>query len=130
MLKVRVNPLVVAAALGLLGPAAMEEDEPTGPVGLWQRAEDGTPGFPGRLGERIEVLAIEDRVYVDGGDGAGPLSDWTWPNSEALVVSRQVEDAAIRQELRATGPDGLDVVTWVGEGDDAVEIRERYRRLG
>ena len=44
MLKLRVNPLVLAAALGLLGPAALEEEEVNaGPVGLWVRAPGAAP---------------------------------------------------------------------------------------
>ena len=50
-MKVTAHPIVVAAALGLLGPAALAEDEndvSTGVAGIWTRLAPGDGTTPMR----------------------------------------------------------------------------------
>lgn len=128
-MKVRVNPLVLAAALGLLGPAALDEESP-GPVGLWRRDGDDPPA-PSGLGERIEVLAIEDRFFIDQGLGTG-LEDagrWTRLDDGALIQELQVDGARVRREFRAE-EDSLSVRTQIEAEGSRSEREDRFKRLG
>lgn len=129
-MKVRVNPLVLAAALGLLGPAALEDEEKAGPVGLWLRTgpQDARPAG---LGDRIEVLAIEDRVFIDEGLGAG-LADagsWTRLDDGVLVQELRVEGATLRREFRAE-EGSLAVRTQLHDGEQQHAFETWYTRLG
>ena len=130
-MKLRVNPMVFAAALGLLGPAALEdEDATTGPVGLWERSgEDPTATAPGDLGDRIEVLALEDRVYIDEGLGHG-LSDhgsWSRLSDGTLRQELVVDSARVRREFRAEA-DSLAVHTEIELNGDLSASVSRYTR--
>lgn len=131
MLKLRVNPLVLAASLGLLGPAALaDDDERDRPAGMWRRADAGPDRGPG-LGDQIEVICVEDRVLLDEGLGAG-VSDagqWTRLGDAGLAQELSVTDGHVRREFHAEG-DALEVRTSLTR-DGVVEAwTERYTRLG
>ena len=67
-MKLIVHPMVLAGALGLLGPAALTDDEPSvedGLGGCWSRTTPGL-GSP-LLGDDIEMIPIEDRLIIDTG---------------------------------------------------------------
>src|SRR5690242_13843453 len=104
-MKVQVSPLVLAAALGLLGPAALADEESDDQVsGLWKR-RPMTPtakGAPQRdLGERIELVTVEDRVLLD--DGSGQLltaaGTWTTIQPDLLVQTIAVDGGRIVREF-------------------------------
>lgn len=134
MLKLRVNPLVLAAALGLLGPAALEEEEANaGPVGLWLRSPGADPSAPsaaGELGERIEVLALEDRFFIDDGLGSGLADQGSWSHLKdgALLQELRVDSGRVLREFRAEA-DGLAVRTRVEQDGSSIESISRYTRL-
>ncbi len=129
-MKVRVNPLVLAAALGLLGPAALDEETP-GPVGLWRREGGAPDASADQLGERIEVLAIEDRFYFDEGQGTGLADAGTWTRlaDGALVQELALGSALVRREFRAE-EDILAVRTLVQSDGERHELEARFTRLG
>lgn len=131
-MKLRVNPLVLAAALGLLGPAALEaEEDADSPVGQWRRSDPGGDFFPGRLGEQIEVVAIEDRVFIDDGLGAGLADRGTWTRSDDNALRQDLSLASqhVSREFRAE-QGALAVITRVEEGGELREFRDVYTRLG
>lgn len=98
-MRITVNPLVVAAALGLLGPAALAEDdelESNGIAGVWQRTGASAPSSALHsgslsLGDRIEMIPFEGRVLLDDGS-AGHQGEWS-----------QDVDGMHRQELVLDG---------------------------
>lgn len=133
-MKLRVNPMVFAAALGLLGPAALEdEDGDRGPIGLWQRDPDA-PDAEGAssLGERIEVLALEDRFFIDDGQGAGLTDQGSWSRlSDGSLRQELVLDSArVLREFKAEA-DSLAVHTQVErDGDRVASVSYYSRRSG
>lgn len=129
-MKVRVNPLVLAAALGLLGPAALDDEQP-GPVGQWRRESQPKETEGGQLGERIEVLAIEDRYFIDDGLGMGLADAGTWTRMAdgALVQELSTPGTVLRREFRAED-DSLAVRTVVDVDGQQREQELRFTRLG
>jgi hypothetical protein len=106
-MKLKVPPVVFAAALGLLGPAALEDsDEGTerGVSGLWKRA-GGSPAGPttGALGDRIEVVRIEDRVLLDDGSGLDEAGGTWTVGPDSLVQSLEVTGAHVTREFALDG---------------------------
>jgi hypothetical protein len=111
--KLKVPPVVLAAALGLLGPAALDDSDERadrGVSGLWKRA-NGSPGAlptggakAGALGDRIEVLRIEDKVLLDDGSGRLDENSGSWTvGADSLV---QLLDVAGVQVVREFALDG------------------------
>lgn len=129
-MKLRVNPLVLAAALGLVGPAALE-DESSGPVGLWQRATPPADPKGDRLGQRIEVLAVEDRVFIDDGLGMGLADSGTWTHLDdgGLVQVVDHGDMVLRREFRVDD-DNLAVRTRVESAEGPLHYEATFTRLG
>lgn len=130
MVKLRVNPLVLAAALGLVGPAALDEDVP-GPLGVWRRDGPDPDLKDAGLGDRIEVVAVEDRVFIDEGLGAGLADHGTWTRLDdgVLVQELQAHGAHLRREFRADA-DNLAVRTWVEVEGERRDFQAHYTRLG
>lgn len=131
MLKLRVNPLVLAASLGLLGPAALaDEDESDRPAGMWRRDDDGADNNAARLGDRIEVICVEDRVLLDDGSGAGvaDVGQWTHIDDERLSQELVVDNSVVRREFRAEG-DALEVRTSVIRDGVVEAYTDRFTRL-
>jgi hypothetical protein len=129
-MKLRVNPLVLAAALGLLGPAALAEEE-QGPVGLWQRATPPQESKGDRLGQRIEVVAVEDRVFIDDGLGMGLADSGTWTQLDdgGLLQVVAQGDTVLRREFRVDD-DSLAVRTRVESADGRLDYEATFTRLG
>ena len=133
MFKLRVNPLVLAASLGLLGPAALADDEDReDAAGLWRRDADlsEAPAAAARLGEQIEVIRVDDRVLLDDGLGTGAASKGTWTRMDGPDLSQElvVADARVRRDFHVE--DGaLEVVTRVEHDGATAEFRDRYTRL-
>ena len=64
-MRIDAHPLVVAAALGLLGPAALADDEPvSGLGGEWARTGDA-PGDAVSLGATFEVIPLEEHFTAE-----------------------------------------------------------------
>lgn len=130
-MKLKVNPLVVAAALGLIGPAALAEEEDDAHrgsmAGMWRRSGEAPPPVDAGLGEEIQVVELEDRVMLDDGVG-GPQGTWTvMPDGgqqELLVEGRRVT-----RTFAAHG-DRLDVLVTVEHGDQRHEYHQVFQREG
>jgi|GEM_PF-2667628 len=129
-MHIKVNPLVLAAALGLIGPAALADDESETDTdclaGVWQRDGEDRPHSPVALGNRIEVIPFEETVLLD--DGAnGPLGSWT---VDSLALARQVlvvGGTQVTRSFEAQG-DRLAVRTTVQDGADATEYLDVFSR--
>lgn len=129
-MKLRVNPLVLAAALGLIGPAALEEENYS-PVGLWVRATPPQESRGDRLGQRIEVVAVEDRVFIDDGLGMGLADSGTWTHLDdgGLLQVVDHEGTVLRREFRAD-EENLAVRTQVVSDDGLLDYEATFTRLG
>jgi len=131
-MKIRCNPLVVAAALGLLGPAALADDElneSRGVEGLWTRVEPAEAAMrSAALGDQIEMIPVEDRLVFD--DGTGVHDDGShWIRLDARLVRQElvVDGTRVVREFRADG-DELAVRTQVGDDEHAAWL-DRYTRI-
>jgi hypothetical protein len=144
-MKVSVSPLVLAAALGLLGPAALEDSDESSISGLWKRTDgakkkttgkgleetDDGNGLMGALGDHIEVITVEDRVLI--GDGSGQLDggsgQWTTVQADLLVQEMEVGGAQIVRQFTADG-DNLHVEVRVErDGVTAERWTSHYERI-
>jgi hypothetical protein len=137
MITINASPLVIAAALGLLGPAALSEDEETEELGgLWERsvqsstveADADVSVLPGQLGARIQLLPLDDRYVLDEGNGRDSgLSNW----SIEPVVQQElnIEKAEVTREFHADG-DALEVRTVVSQAGETVRYVDIYTRIG
>ncbi len=120
--KLSVNPLVVAAALGLLGPAALvDDDEPTSEqfAGTWKRAGDA-PGEATQLGRLIEVIEVDDQVLLDDGTSLTRTHEhWTRVEDDALAATQSLvlDGESIERTFRVEG-DALIVTTRVLSSTD------------
>jgi hypothetical protein len=135
MITINASPLVIAAALGLLGPAALSEDEETEELGgLWERSvqtstvDADVSVLPGQLGARIQLLPLDDRYVLDEGNGRDSgLSSW----SIEPVVQQElnIEKAEVTREFHADG-DALEVRTVVSQAGETVRYVDTYTRIG
>lgn len=105
-MKVAVNPLVLAAALGLLGPAALAEDETDldhGVVGIWTRSAGGVTSAAD-LGKTFELIPVEDQLLLDNGTG----SETAWSRlDDSQAVQEIVLDGALIQRTLTVDGDAL-----------------------
>lgn len=117
-MKVDVHPLVVAAALGFLGPAALaEEDDDTGVGGVWSRVSQDRAGpqvdaAGVALGRQLEVIPIEDRLILDDGEGLDVAATWSLDDSGVARQELTVDGARVVRQLEHTG-DALQVRTTI-----------------
>lgn len=135
MITINASPLVIAAALGLLGPAALSEDEETEELGgLWERSVQSSTVdadvsvLPGQLGARIQLLPLDDRYVLDEGNGRDSgMSSW----SIEPVVQQElnIEKAEVTREFHADG-DALEVRTVVSQAGETVRYVDTYTRIG
>lgn len=131
-MKLNASPLVVAAALGLLGPAALADDdvEDTGVAGVWNRVPDGTATAeveaPSATAARIELIPFEDRLLVDDGTTA---TAWQRQGDAGAMHELVVDGATVRQTLAMEG-DHLVVETTVTRGDAHDAWKTAYTREG
>ena len=71
-MRIDAHPLVVAAALGFLGPAALADDDfgdAEGQMaGVWTRmSTTANTAVAATAGARLEIIPVEDRLVVDAG---------------------------------------------------------------
>ena len=119
-MRIDAHPLVVAAALGLIGPAALADDEPpTGLVGEWEREE--APSHPESLGTRIEVIPVEEHFVLESSD---PVDQGSWTRlSDGYALQIVVQgDHEVRRSFSADG-DTLVVRTEVRPAQEDVGSR-------
>ena len=132
-MKVEVHPLVVAAALGLLGPAALAEDETapvTGFAGLWSRVGQAPPpadvvSADVRLGAELEVIPVDDRLILD--DGFSEDASWTVGPSGTATQVVVVGGNRVTRELTQDGQT-LEVRTTVYGGARPTVLLDSYTR--
>jgi len=134
MIKINASPLVIAAALGLLGPAALFEDEDIEELGgLWERIPVGesivseVSLLPGQLGERIQILPLDDRYVLDEGNGRDAGVS-TWSVEPVILQALNIEDAAITREFHPDG-DALEVRTVVSQEGEVLKYVDLYTRV-
>ena len=120
------NPLVVAAALGLLGPAAlMDDDAPNGDVaGIWTRSSDAHPSAAD-LGDSFELIPVDDQLMLD--DGSGSAAMWTRLDDHAAEQELLVDGTTVRRTLRLDG-DALSLEAHVTRNGTTDILRATYRR--
>jgi hypothetical protein len=155
-MQLTVNPLIVAAALGLLGPAALADDETgdlQGVAGVWTRVladgipSDGpsefglgvTPGGSANSGAAISAAPVASGAMGDTievipvddllvlDDGTGTTSSWQRLDDAYAVHELQVDGAKIRRTLAMDGDDLLVDITVTRDGVTD-EYSERYAR--
>ena len=135
MIKISASPLVIAAALGLLGPAALLEDEETEELGgLWERTQSSREAglsdvslLPGLLGNRIQLLPLDDRYVLDEGNGRDSgMSSWS---VEPVVLQElNVANAEITREFH-TEDDTLKIRTVVSQEGEVLEYVDCFTRV-
>jgi len=129
-MRIDAHPLVVAAALGLLGPAALSEDDlPTGLVGEWARQNGAASAVhPQSLGERIEVIPVEEHFVLTTVE---PADQGSWTRlSDGYALQVVVHgDLEVRRSFSADG-DTLVVRTEVQDtaGVDSRSFVENFSR--
>ncbi len=132
-MKLQVHPLVVAAALGLLGPAALADDKGTlvaGFAGLWSRAGtaptvQGNPDAKLRLGAVLEVIPVDGRLILD--DGSTEDATWTVGPSGTATQVVVVDGNRVTRELTQDGHT-LEVRTTVHAGAQPTVLLDCYTR--
>lgn len=129
-MRLKVNPLVVAAALGLLGPAALsdeDEEAPKGLAGVWHRRGGGERS-PLPMGDRIEVIPFEGTVLLD--DGAhGPNGLWTLATPSQASQELRLGETTVRRTFEVDG-DSLAVRTTVTDALGTMVWSDTYERMG
>lgn len=127
MLKIKTNPLVLAAALGLLGPAALADDEEDTRIsGVWSRTSVDVQPMPARLGEQLQVLPVDDAFVIEDGSHA-PVGAWNIENGITQVVS--FDEQTVRREFSTQGDD-LYVHTVVTLNGLELAYDDVYTRVG
>ena len=128
--RVDAHPLVVAAALGLLGPAALADDEPArGLGGEWTR-EGHAEKREASLGASFEVIPVEEH-FVLGGAEPADQGTWTRMSEDHAVQVVALGSLEVRRSYEADG-DTLVVRTRVhsGTGGPEESFVERFNRRG
>jgi hypothetical protein len=130
-MRIDAHPMVVAAALGLLGPAALADDDLSvdtasqGVSGVWSRTDAAPQGDT--AGARLEIFPMEDRLVVDAGtDGAAM---WT-PLDDGRAQLRIETGAQSLERTLAVEADQLVVNTRLCQDGTCVEYSETYTRTG
>jgi hypothetical protein len=134
MLKISASPLVIAAALGLLGPAALSEDDDSEELGgMWVRAPESRARsttdvslLPGQLGDRIQLLPLEDRYVLDEGNGRSTGVS-TWSVEPVVLQELNIAEAEITREVHPEG-DALKVRTVVSQEGAVLEYVDIFTR--
>lgn len=114
-MKLSAHPMVVAAALGLLGPAALADDAPADAIaGTWTRVRGGHA--PADLGAAIEVIPFEDRLLVGSLDGGGHGGTWTRLDDGRGQSELRLGSTRVLREMARDG-ERLQVRTTVLDGE-------------
>lgn len=125
-MQLAASPLVVAAALGLLGPAALTDDDPDvgGVVGVWTRVAPAAPAAAD-LGRTIELIPVEDQLLLD--DGSGSAAAWSRLDARQAVQELVLDGARVRRTLRLDG-DALALEAHVTRDGVTDVLRTTYLR--
>ncbi|MEC7946321.1 MAG: hypothetical protein VX265_02065 [Myxococcota bacterium] len=127
-MQVTASPLVVAVALGHLGPVALVEDGELdgGVIGTWTRVTDGpSPAASTDLGRTFVLFPVEDRLVLD--DGSGAAAPWSRLDDTAAVQEVISEGVQVRRTLTLDG-DALAFEAHVTR-DGVTDVRRAtYRR--
>lgn len=151
-MKISAHPLVVAAALGLLGPAALTDDDALddaldGLAGTWSLDDEAEPEGPCpaeradcadgpldpalvaslELGPTLELIPVEDRVLIDV-PSQGSLS-WSRDGEVAAHHELRIDGAHITRSLAVEG-DALRLRTVIERGGQRHARERRYSRVG
>lgn len=129
-MKISAHPLIVAAAFGLLGPAALADDDVGEELGgTWERADDGPPPADPLLdlGPRFEVIPVEDRVLVDI-PALGSLS-WAREGELGARIQVEVDGATLTRSLSCEG-DALQLTSVLDRDGQRLAWRSSYTRAG
>jgi hypothetical protein len=127
-MRIDAHPLIVAAALGLLGPAALADDGPvTGLGGEWTRTGEA-PADAVSLGRAFEVIPLEEHFVLGGFDGEDQGS-WTRLSDQRAVQVVHLDGVEVRRSFAADG-DVLVVRTHVQDVQNGAsrESVERFNR--
>ncbi len=135
MIKLTTSPLVLAAALGLLGPAALiDDDEDVDLAGMWSRVQEqdsamrqGSAVQLGQLGERIQLLPVDDSYLLDEGT-AHSTSTSHWTTGAVVHQELEIDGVEITREFRPNG-DELTVRTIVSQGESTHEYTDLFTRI-
>ena len=132
MITINASPLVIAAALGLLGPAALAEDDETEELGgLWERAATSDADMsllPGQLGARIQLLPLDEGYVLDEGNGRN-TGQSSWSIAPVVQQELNIADASVTREFHTDG-DALEVRTVVSQDGETVRYVDLYTRIG
>jgi hypothetical protein len=118
--------------LGLLGPAALTDDDsdrPTGFAGIWNRVGPA-PAAPAvgealRLGAELEVIPVDDRLILD--DGSSEDASWTVGPTGTATQVVVVDGNRVTRELTQAGQT-LKVRTTVHAGEQPMVLLDCYTR--
>jgi len=129
MIKVQVSPLVLAAALGFLGPAALMDDAENEEAvdGLWARSGDASSA-PEELGEEIQFFSVDDRTMLDSGTQMTEVLSAAEPGSP-LIQHFEWDGAVVERTFHSLG-DSLEVRTRVLGNESPLEFVDFFTRLG
>lgn len=133
-MRIKVSPLVVAAALGLLGPAALaDDDEPDATrvdsiAGVWERSGQARPSSRLHLGQRIEMIPFDGRVLLDDGL-SGTQGQWSTDDSGSHRQELVVDGLNVTRSFHADG-DRLNVRTIVLGEHGAQTWLDTFTRQG
>jgi hypothetical protein len=135
-MKIGAHPLIVAAALGLLGPAALAEDDapsdeaPEGIAGQWVLAGPATDVPSADAAPALEIIPFEGRLLVDDGGTSPTAAPRSWVVEPAAAT--ETWSAAGRTITRRFAVDaaGLHVTTRIATAAGTLtETAARYDRL-
>ncbi len=129
-MRIDAHPLVVAAALGFLGPAALADDDfgdAEGQMaGVWTRmSTTANTAVAATAGARLEIIPVEDRLVVDAGSEGASM--WERLDDDRAELRLEQDSAHIVRTLRIQS-DNLIVNTRVCHDGTCVEFDERYDR--
>ena len=129
-MKVIVHPMVLAGALGLLGPAALTDDEPTpteGLAGCWSRSVPGN-GSP-LLSDDIEVIPVADRLIIDSGlELSHDTNRWVLSDTNHARQELMIGDTLVIRDFTSDGGN-LSVRTVVRTPGEHTEYTDHYTRF-
>ena len=131
MIKIKTSPMVLAAALGLLGPAALADDDDdagdTPLAGMWERSGDAE-ARPARLAAQIHLLPLEDAYVLDEGRPTTASPRGSWRTDGAVVQTFELDGASVSREFQPDG-DAMTVRTVITQQDAKVEYTDVYTRI-
>ncbi len=128
-MKLKVNPMVLAAALGLLGPAALadDDDDAVMPIaGQWARAAKAPAAPQGSLEPTIELIPIEGRLLL----GEGSKESWVVSSAnDRWSQELALDGARISRSFQLDGDALMVETTVISDGVSSTTV-DTYGRVG